>query len=83
MKDDKWKSTPLLYACQNGRPKIVKLLIEKGANSKAESSLDIALWTKPWRNFFEYFEIMVLNDTMNPETLYEHGKVAQCMLKEP
>ena len=26
---------------------------------------------------------MVSNDTMNPETLFEHGKVAQSMLKEP
>ena len=42
-----------------------------------------ALWTKPWRNFFHYFEIMVSNDTMNPETLFEYGKVAQSMLKEP
>ena len=42
-----------------------------------------ALWTKPWRNFFQYFEIMVSNDTMNPETLFEHGKVAQSMLKDP
>ena len=41
MKDDKRKSTPFLYACQNGRTKIAKLLIEKGANTKAESSLGI------------------------------------------
>ena len=32
-----------------------------------------ALWTKPWRNFFHYFEIMVSNDSMKPETLVEHG----------
>ena len=43
----------------------------------------IALWTIPWRNFFQYFEIMVSNGSMNPETLFEHGKVAQSLLKEP
>ena len=32
-----------------------------------------ALWTRPWRNFFQYFEIMVSNFSMNPETLFEHG----------
>ena len=32
-----------------------------------------ALWTRPWRNFFQYFEIMVSNGSMNPETLFEHG----------
>ena len=25
-----------------------------------------ALWTDPWQNFFQYFEIMVLNDSMKP-----------------
>ena len=33
---------------------------------------DTPLWTKPWQNFFEIFEIMVSNDSMNPETLFEH-----------
>ena len=32
-----------------------------------------ALWTRPWRNFFQYCEIMVSNGSMNPETLFEHG----------
>ena len=32
-----------------------------------------ALWTRPWQNFFQYFEIMVSNGSMNPETLFEHG----------
>ena len=32
MKDRKHGSTPLLYACQNGHIKIVKILLRKGAN---------------------------------------------------
>ena len=56
----------------------------RSKNSKNIPGIAAApLWTKPWRNFFQYFEIMVSNDTMNPETLFEHGKVAQSMLKDP
>ena len=36
------------------------------------SGFDKALWTKPWRNYFEFFEIMVSNDSLDPETLYQH-----------
>ena len=32
LKDSKYGSSPLLYACQNGRTKIVKILLEKGAD---------------------------------------------------
>ena len=40
---------------------------------RLEAKVDDALWTRPWRNFFQYFEIMVSNGSMNPETLFEHG----------
>ena len=37
-----------------------------------KSDGDAPLWTKPWRNYFEFFEIMVSNDSLDPETLYQH-----------
>ena len=37
IKDSKWGSTPLLFACQNGKTKIVKLLFENGADIDAEN----------------------------------------------
>ena len=43
------------------------------ATPTAEAVVASALWTRPWRNFFQYFEIMVSNGSMNPETLFEHG----------
>ena len=38
LKDSKHSSTPLLYACQNGRTKLVRVLLEKGADINAKSS---------------------------------------------
>ena len=59
-------SVTLLLLARLRRPLAAFLLneaISKGAN---------ALWTKPWRNFFKFFEIMVSNDSMKPKTLVEH-----------
>ena len=38
IKDSKWGSTPLLFACQNGKTKIVKLLFENGLLGKRFTS---------------------------------------------
>ena len=47
-------------------------LCEEMVSSEKVLKLHIALWTKPWRNYFEFFEIMVSNDSLDPETLYQH-----------
>ena len=59
------EETDLHLAAKNNLRFSAKYLIKAGA--------DVALWTKPWRNFFTFFEIMVSNDSMKPETLVEHG----------
>ena len=61
----------ILYYVVNAKQKLGMRTTVILSHPAAITSND-AMWTNPWRNFFQYFDIMVSNDSMNPETLFEH-----------